>query len=181
MGFWGSYVVARSAEDLAESAPVAALGGEVAFARRRTDGWQVLAVSAADPLAAAALLPAVIDMTGAPALVASVLDSDFARVSADSPSGTGWAAVLNRSAAAGYGFPVGVDDVAGLEAVPDEFAVEFAAPDVAQTAASALRWAAEAGAVADPDAVLAALTAEATFVEDVLAQLGDALGVWPAE
>ena len=179
MGFWGSYVFARSREDLSGLPEVQTLGGDVDLALRGDDGWQVLALHRANPVLAEAAVPALVAATGAPALVANVADSDFAHVIADTPAGVRWSAMLNRTMAAGYGFPVdgGLDEFGDL---PGELLAEFALPGVPEASASAVQWSAEGGALADLAAVTAALTANDTFVEDVILDLGRALGVWPA-
>lgn len=159
MGFWGSYLIARTDGPLAEHAAVTALGGDIDLTVGTGGGWQVVAVHAADPTETGGALAALLASTGAPALAAIVADSDFASVTARSPGGADWDTVVNPQGAASYGFPIAPADDAVV--------------------AAAAAWAEEAvGSPSDPAALRTALLTENVFAEESLQQLGRALGVW---
>jgi hypothetical protein len=93
-------------------------------------------------------------------MIAIVVDSDFAHVSALAPDGSSWEAVINPEGAAGYGLPV--------EAV-----------SISDAPRTALAWADAAGvSVPDPAEVVTALTKHHTFAEEGVVELAKALGAW---
>ncbi|GAA5022473.1 hypothetical protein GCM10025734_78710 [Kitasatospora paranensis] len=146
VGSAGSFVVPRSDRPLVEAGAVAAAGGEPCWSAR-DGGWRILQILGGDDVDGRRLGAE----TGAPTLVASVVDGDFAVVEGRSPSAGRWSAVLSPETAGEYG-------------CPDHLLVD---PEV--SAAHAVRWAEEAGLRPDPSAVAAASTAEGDpFAEDLL-------------
>lgn len=105
----------------------------------RADGaWQFLQVHRGDPTAVEWLADRLTAETGAPALAIYVLDSDYGYIVAAGPAGAGWH---------GYLAP----DVAMAEDMP---ALDATTEQIGEAAAG---WAAEAGQVADAQAITAAL------------------------
>jgi hypothetical protein len=160
MGHWGYFVVGRG-----ESPPD---GGTV-----RTlapDGWRVWEYGSPD--ADVGSMNALAARTGAPALFGYVMDGACVVVEAAAPASGGWTTCLGRQAAARL---LGLDEQ-GLS-LEDYFLTPFDA------AGRAVAWAAEAGHPADPDALLAVLTADpdpsAALAENPFFRLLELLGVVP--
>ncbi len=151
MGYSGGIYVAKAERP-------AALGElAVLWKKDFPGGWHELQL---DGFPERSALHEVVTATGAPALVAVVLDSDMAHVEALSPAGVSWAAHLHPDNAESFGAPP-------LRHTPDEIA------DLA------VAWSAEAGLSADPEALRAVLTAKNTFAEETFTELLTALGVSP--
>jgi hypothetical protein len=152
MGYSGGIYVAKAErpEALGELA--------VLWEKDFPGGWHELQL---DGFPESSALPEVVTTTGAPALVAVVLDSDMAHVEALSPAGVSWSAYLHPDNAESFGAPP-------LPHSPDEI-TELA-----------VAWSAEAGLRADPEAVRAALTAKNTFAEETFTELLAALGLSPS-
>ncbi|GAB2624922.1 hypothetical protein Aab01nite_18850 [Paractinoplanes abujensis] len=148
MGFSGRILVARISEPYQ--------GGDVAvlWEDERAHGWRWVQLDGDVPGA----LEEVVAASGAPAIAAYVLDSDVADVEALTPSGRRFHTYLHPRTAAQFGAPA-------LSQSPDE------------VLAAALGWSAEAGLVAEPAAVRAALEAHSVQAEDTLAGLIEALGI----
>ncbi|WP_158715048.1 hypothetical protein [Kitasatospora phosalacinea] len=155
IGFTGFFLLARSERPATELTVVRAVGATTdALWRAGNSDWQLLqGCSTEDPdLAATAA-------TGAPALIASVFDSDVGWVRAGSPEGRAWECFLSPVMAREYG-------------IPEE---EFGDPD--EIAGRAAAWAREAGMRPDPEAVRAVLVAKGDpFAEDLVFDLVQALG-----
>ncbi|BEL08522.1 hypothetical protein Q0Z83_067130 [Actinoplanes sichuanensis] len=149
MGYSGGIYVAKAER------PAAVGDLDVLWSKEFPDGWHELQL---DGFPESSALPGLVTATGAPALVAVVLDSDMAHVQALSPAGVDWAAYLHPDNAEAFGAPP-------LPHSPDEI-VELA-----------VAWSTEAGLVADPEAVRAALTAKNTFAEETFTELLAALGI----
>ncbi|MEV4280629.1 hypothetical protein [Actinoplanes xinjiangensis] len=149
MGYSGGIFVAKAERP----APIGELG--VLVEKSFPGGWHELQL---DGFPESSALREVVAATGAPALMAVVLDSDMAHVQALSPAGVGWAAYLHPGNAEAFGAPP-------LPHSPDEI-VELATT-----------WSAEAGLHADRDAVRAALTAKNTFAEETFTDLLTGLGI----
>ncbi|MYS19521.1 hypothetical protein GA0115240_109430 [Streptomyces sp. DvalAA-14] len=171
MGFSGDFVLARSDRPLLELPPLGAAScGECADGclhpcAERTGGWRT-AQSGHGFLTdhPKGLLRELVASTGAPALLARVMDSDMCQVWGLTPSGAQWTVLLDPVMAADYDIPV---------PGPDE---------VRATAGSIAGWAAEAGFAAEPGALLSVLTKRADpFVEDLFFELIDACGLPPAD
>ncbi|MDG4864696.1 hypothetical protein P8605_41770, partial [Streptomyces sp. T-3] len=128
MGFWGYYVVGRSARPLAELDALSGVREGLTLNEQRADGWQIW--EAAVPEVGS--MSRVAEETGAPALFGFVMDSDCVAVEAAGPESGAWNACLAREAMAGY---LSAD---GKE--PDDL---FLPPRDA--AERAVAWAAEAG------------------------------------
>jgi hypothetical protein len=156
---------------------IAGLGGDVDQSMGSPGGWQVVRVHAADPVASAELLLPMVAESNGPVLVATVADSDFALVTAATPDGASWQAVLNPAAAAGYGFAMEAADLDEFD-MPDDMREALTPPDKADMVAAATLWARAAGSAADTHAVAAALEVDHTFAEESVVQLCSALGVW---
>lgn len=160
MGFWGSFVIAQPATALADHPLISSLGGDVDLSTGAPGTWQAVSIHAADLDASSLVLQDLVDATAAAAMVAIVADSDFARVTALSPDGSGWETVINPEGAAAYG--VMVDSVTLADA-PGE----------------AVAWADAAGAYgADVVTVAQVLNAQHTFAEEGVMELAQALGIW---
>jgi hypothetical protein len=143
MGYWGHLIATGSSQDLLGTPALASFGDEQAAAEG-SPGWQVYQVFGAEPdLTGAAR--ALASETGAPAIVAYVLDSDCAVVRAAAPDGALWAAVVNSQRAEEYGAPV---------SAPDE------------ALARAVTWAEAAHVNHDDDLIRSALVTDSTFAED---------------
>ncbi|GAA3340052.1 hypothetical protein GCM10020358_26160 [Amorphoplanes nipponensis] len=156
MGYSGHVLIARGERPLSESGVLAPV--QVLHESGYAGGWQRAQLDGDLPGALDALLA----QTGAPALVAYIMDSDLADVSAASPGGVRWRAYLHQETAEDYGAPA-------LPQSTDEVVTQ------------ALAWAAEAGLAPDREAVRAALLAGHTFAEETLDELVEALGIGPAE
>ncbi|GIE74981.1 hypothetical protein Aph02nite_09310 [Actinoplanes philippinensis] len=149
MGYSGGIYVAKAER------PAALSELTVLWEKSFPGGWYELQL---DGFPESGALREVVTATGAPALVAVVLDSDMAHVQALSPAGVAWAAYLHADNAEAFGAPE-------LPHSPDEI-VDLA-----------VAWSAEAGLDADPETVRAALNAENTFAEETFAGLLAALGI----
>ncbi|WP_433794677.1 hypothetical protein [Actinoplanes sp. CA-252034] len=149
MGYSGGIYVAKAER------PTALSELTVLWEKSFPDGWYELQL---DGFPESSTLPEVVTATGAPALMAVVLDSDMAHVQALSPAGVAWAAYLHPDNAEAFGAPAlphSLDEMVDL----------------------AVAWSAEAGLDADPETVRAALNAENTFAEETFAGLLAALGI----
>ncbi len=176
MAFTGGYVIARCAPPLAGFDLIAALGGETISAARRADDWQLLVLADVDPAALEKLPAPLSRITGSPALVAVVHESDLAFVSASCPDGLRWETVLNPQTAADYGFAPAAER---RDLAPE--LSELLPPPAGAVVDEALHWSVDAGFRPDPGAVLAALRANHLFAEEAVAGLAEALGVWVLE
>jgi hypothetical protein len=172
MGFSGDFVLARSDRPLTELPPFATgasgrAGEGDCFhpCADRAGGWRTLQIHrglATDDLPG--WLRGLVAVTGAPALLARVVDSDMCQVWGVAPSGASWTSFLDPVQAAEYDIPVpGPDEVRG-------------------NAGRIAGWAAEAGFTADRAALLSALTRRSDpFVEDLFFELVDACGLPPVD
>ncbi|HEY2696985.1 MAG TPA: hypothetical protein VGJ45_16055 [Pseudonocardiaceae bacterium] len=153
MGFSGIIVVARSARPLSELDSVRACGGSPVWSGA-DDEWQAVQLSDAGNSP-----PALLDETGAPTLVARVVNGSFAMVRAASPTGVGWAGVLGPDEAERHPLPIEF-------LVPPEDVVD-----------PAVGWARAAGLAPDVDRLEDVLQAEpdptaAELVFELLGALG---------
>ncbi|MFE1772308.1 hypothetical protein [Streptomyces sp. NPDC059008] len=154
MGFFGSFVIARSDRPLTELPAMNQAGGEMCWSAR--DGvWQMVQLHGGGRPA-----DSLIEETRAPVLVAHVFDSDVVAVEATSPQGQRWECVLSpQTARDSYGAPEEIVERNTMAAGP------------------AVAWAREAGREPDSDAVAAVLVAEADpLAEDLVTELTRALG-----
>ncbi|MFG2692658.1 hypothetical protein [Kitasatospora sp. NPDC048407] len=164
MGFTGEFVLARSDRPLRELAVFAAGCAEghadcVTDCWPRPGGWQTLQIL--HGLRDNSLRPfrQLVDTSGAPVLLANVMDSDVCEVVGLAPSGARWSTMLDPVMAADYGIPQ-----------PEPGAAE-----------QITRWAAEAGFAADPVALAEVLAKRADpFVEELVFDLIDACGFPPS-
>ncbi|MFG3101670.1 hypothetical protein ACGFZL_14300 [Streptomyces sp. NPDC048182] len=167
MGFSGELVFGRSERPLT-AAPVfgglrADDEGSVGSWWPRPGGWQTWQFHrTAFPGRPVDVLGAVVDWTGSPACVATVHDSDVARVHGLAPGGNSWSAWLH------------------LETASDILDRPLSELDagVPADARAALAWARSAGAGADasPATIERTLRSHETFVEDLFATVLDHLG-----
>ncbi|MBH1935911.1 hypothetical protein I5Q34_16815 [Streptomyces sp. AV19] len=166
MRFWGYLLVGRREGRALPDSPVLRpnrhhLLPTASFG----DGWQLWHHPRRPELGDLdALVRALADETGAPALAAYVMESDCAVVSGAGPGGAPWSACLGRRALAGYMADTGL-------------ALDELFPDPRAAAAHCSDWAAAAGHTADPAELAAVLAAEAApsvedLFEDLLARLG---------
>lgn len=164
MGFTGDFVLARSDQPLREL-PMFASGctdGDldcVSSCWPRPGGWQTLQIHHGVRDDSLPAFQGLVAATGAPILIANVMDSDVCQVRGLAPSGARWSTFLDPVMAADYGIP---------EPSPG-------------TAEYITRWAAEAGFTADADALAYVLTKRAhPFVEDLVHELIDSSGFPPS-
>ncbi|KIQ64954.1 hypothetical protein TR51_12805 [Kitasatospora griseola] len=164
MGFGGEYVLARSDRPLRELAGFAAGCAEghsdcVTECLPRPGGWQTLQIHHGLPGDSLRPFRQLADSTGAPVLIARVMDSDVCEVVGLAPSGARWSTYLDPAMAADYGFPEPPPGAAG----------------------HITRWAAEAGCTADPIALAEVLAKRAdSLVDDLIFDLIDACGFPPS-
>lgn len=204
MGFWGTYIVARTDQPLPELPAMRPSAGSVLWHGRGPGGWQAVQVhrgpagweSSELPARWESTLTALMEEAGHPVLAAVILDSDGAQLIGYSPVAGRWGGWLMPDRIIGHIIPdawpemLSWDEDAGRPVMEDEHsegyrrryqaaldrlhAVGPAAPGAAPLGVA---WASEAGLHPDPAAVQAALEAEGTFCEDVLFDLLAALGV----
>ncbi|MFC4031236.1 hypothetical protein ACFO3J_07080 [Streptomyces polygonati] len=172
MGFSGDFVLARSERPLMELPQFGAgascgtcEGGCFRPCAELTDGWQTVRSRHGSPIDGIRdWLRRLVAETGAPALLARVMDSDICQVWGLAPSGAAWTAFLDPVMAADYDIPV---------PGPEE---------VRATAGRVAGWAAEAGFRAERAALLSVLTKRADpFVEDLFFELIEACGLPPVD
>ncbi|MDN3024460.1 hypothetical protein [Streptomyces sp. S.PB5] len=166
MGYWGYYVVGRSARPLAELDALAGAEG-LSLSMEAPGGWQVWEYPSGDGDVGS--MNALARETGAPALFGYVMDSDCVVVEAAGPESGAWTTCLARAAMAKY---LGADDEGPT--LEDYF---LEPRDAAERAAA---WAEEAGHVVEADVLLDVLTAEADpLAENLFFRLLDRLAVVP--
>ncbi|MGG7570250.1 hypothetical protein [Streptomyces sirii] len=154
MGFFGSFVIARSDRPLTELPAMSEAGGDMCWSAR--DGeWQMVQLHGGGRPA-----DSIVQETQAPVLVAHVFDSDVVAVEAAGPQGQRWECVLSpQTARDSYGAP---DEIVERNAM---------------AVGPAVAWAREAGCEPDADAVASVLAAEADpLAEDLVTELMRALG-----
>lgn len=148
MGFWGTYVLTRTEDDLDDLEIITDREDSLIDAEVRAAGWQLGQYDGQTLFdEAEGLLAELSAHTGAPALVAYCWDGDcFTMVGYDPVNGF-WRAGLAREIAADYLAEHGVDfDQAYLEPV--------------DAASAAIRWSAAASLQPLPDQLLADLSME---------------------
>lgn len=166
MGYWGYYVVGRSARPLGEFEAVAGVRDRLTLLEARPDGWQVWECPG-DGSVDVGNMNALARETAAPALFGYVLDSDCVVVEAAAPESGAWTTCLAREAMAGY---LG----------EDELTVEDYFLEPRDAAERAVAWAAESGRTARPAALLDVLTADPEpSAEELFFRFLDRLGVFP--
>ncbi|WP_030668708.1 hypothetical protein [Streptomyces sp. NRRL B-1347] len=169
MGYWGYYVVGRSARPLGECTALAGARGELALLERRPDGWQVWECpsKATEEARDVGNMNTLAAETGAPALFGYVMDSDCVVVEAAAPESGAWTTCLARAAMAGY--------LAAAELTVDDYFLE-----PRDAAERAVAWAAEAGRRARSTALLDVLRADPEpSAEQLFFRFLDRLGVLP--
>jgi hypothetical protein len=100
VGYWGTFIVARSGQPVMQLDGLKAAADQVAWQRTGGDGWQVVQIHRGpdgwDSRTSAAdwesLLVSVMEQTGRPVLAAVVLDSDGGQLIGHSPDAAGGAA-----------------------------------------------------------------------------------------
>ncbi|MEU6377749.1 hypothetical protein [Streptomyces sp. NPDC046909] len=166
MGYWGYYVVGRSARPLRELDALAGAEG-LSLRAEAPGGWQVWEYPSGDGDVGS--MNALAQETGAPALFGYVMDSDCVVVEAAGPESGAWTTCLARTAMAQY---IGADKE-GLT-LEDYFL------EPGDAAERAVAWAEEAGCAVEAGAVLEVLTAEADpLAENLFFRLLDRLAVVP--
>jgi hypothetical protein len=201
MGFWGTFLVARSDRPLPELAGVRDLADRIDWHGTGRDGWQVVQLHRgpegwAPPMTGAdgreQLLESVLAQTGRPVLAGIVLASDGAQVIGYSPRSGRWSGWLMLERLVDYlGSPytdrLEVDEDEDLPDDLDEFwqtryreacrPLYDLVPPADTAAPHAVAWAVEAGRTPDPARVEAVLAGGATFAEDQFLKLLAALGL----
>ena len=152
MGNFGGMIAARSdaLEALLRSAGIT---GEAWDLR---DGWQC--ASLPEPEGIANAVREIAAQTGAPAVGAFFMDSDFGVVEAATDARTTWSGILDRRLAEEYGAP--------LNEYPADAAVDHA-----------LAWSRTARLDADEDLIRVAFTQSRVFAEDLYHTLLVGLGI----
>lgn len=204
MGFWGTYIAARTDVPLPGLPALRPSAESVVWHGRGPGGWQAVQVhrgpdgwaSSDLPARWEAMLTALMEQAGHPVLAAVIMDSDGAQLIGYSPVAGRWGGWLMLDRIIGHIVPdawpkiVAWDDERGpleFESEDDEdfqrrrqAAVDrmhAVGPPAPVAAPLAVRWASEAGLRPDPVAVQAALEASDAFCEDVFFGLLAALGV----
>lgn len=193
MGFWGSFVVHRGEQLLADLMPGVETFGEAELCYDGVaGGWQVTRVFARDHPLPNGLLTDLRAATGAPVLAAYILDSDAAFVNALGQHTPGWQAWLNLDGALGHLAPPPApfdedgnylgddwrdpDHEREVAVVREQMLADT--PGGSAAAAAAVAWAAEAGLEpGSPEDVTALLAGEDVFVEDLFFALLNRLGL----
>jgi hypothetical protein len=155
MGFTGCVLVGR----LAGQELPTDLDGEVLHRADLVHGWQRLTIDAR-PSRPTTVVRHLAAESGAPALLAIILDSDCADLHAVTPDETHVHTYLHPAVAAEYGAP--------------------GAGDPETSTAGLVSWAHAGGLTPQPAGVRAAIEATSTFVEDTLDGLLQALGLDPS-
>ena len=201
MGFWGTYIVARTDQPLPELPAMRLSTGSVIWHGRGPDGWQAVRVhrgpdeweSSDLPARWEATLRALMEQAGHPVLAAVVMDSDGAQLIGYSPRAGRWGGWLMLDNIIGHiisdAWPVvlSVDEDGMPQFEPDEDyqrraqpaldRLHAVGPPAPSAAPLAVTWASEAGLEPDPAAVQTALEARDVFCEDVFFGLLAALGI----
>ncbi|MFI9204728.1 hypothetical protein [Streptomyces sp. NPDC053048] len=177
MGFWGYLLVGRGGDRALAECPVLASDRgcpgpdrTVRTVRTFAGGWRLWThPGPPEPAGVDALVRALADETGAPALAAYVMESDCAVIGGthrpgDDADDAGWSACLGRTPLARY--------MADTELGLDEL---FPTPEAA--AAHCAAWAAAAGHAADADELAGVLAADPeplveNLFHELLARLG---------
>jgi hypothetical protein len=200
VGFWGTFIVARSGRPVMELEGLKAAADQVAWQRTGGGGWQVVQIhrgpngydSQTLPADWERLLVLVMEQTGHPVLAAVVRDSDGAQLIGYSPNAGRWGGwlMLDRiighldPAASPYAYEdengeIQVDegeDYQRRARVARERLYEVGGPGHV-AAPGAVRWAIEAGYAPAAAAVEAVLDGGEVFAEDLFFQLLDVLGL----
>lgn len=167
MGWWGSLIVGRSDQQIAELAALEEYGQTLELWAELGDGWQVWAHNGwelADDVEG--WLPAFAAECESPVLTAYFFDSDCADVRGFGARSGPWAACLGRESMQSY-------------LSEDGGNVEETFPSAQAAALLAARWSAEAGYAADDGALVRVLKAGRgkPFAEDLFDDLLEALGL----
>lgn len=164
MGYWGFLIAAKSDDDLGRLAEQEPFGGDYLKVEPLGGGWQHAWVAGAeeDPDMHAGI-SAIANATGAPAIIAYILDSDCGPVVATTPAGDTWTGTLAKSTAmSNYQMP---DD--GIS------------PDTATD--TLIRWGEVAGLTPHRATLLEALAPDAIGPEHLFTLLLEGLGITPAK
>ncbi|KAF4410237.1 MULTISPECIES: hypothetical protein [Streptomyces] len=166
MGFWGYLVVGRSDRDLAECDTLAAGRERLELAETFADGWQLWqhplepGLGDLDDLAASLARE-----TGAPTLLAFVMDSGCAVLEGAGPRRGSWTACLGRTAMARH-------------MARNEMTLDDVFPSPAGAATCAADWAAAAGRTVDSACLAAVLSADPSpDVEKLFHRVLETLGI----
>jgi hypothetical protein len=198
VGFWGTFIVARSGRPVMELDGLTGLVDQVVGQHAGGDGWQVVQLhrwpeewsASPSPAGWESVLVAVMEQTGQPVLAGTVFDSDGAQLigySRDAGRWGGWL-MLERimgyldQAAVGYAYEDDNGDTQ-VEEVDDQTLREIrdrlygVCPPAEIAAPLAARWASEAGLMADSSRVEVVLDGHATFAEDLFYRLLTVMGL----
>ena len=200
MGYWGTFIVARSDQPMMALEGLKAAADQVAWQRTGGDGWQVVQIHRGPngwdsrPLPAdwERLLVAVMQQTGHPVLAAVVLDSDGAQLIGYSANAGRWGGWLMLERIIGHldpaAMPYAYEDENGEIQVDEgedyqrrlceaRERLYQVGPPGHLAAPLAVRWASEAGYAPTAAAVEAVLNGGEVFAEDLFFQLLDVLGL----
>lgn len=200
MGYWGTYIVARSSRPIMELNALRASAEQLAWRGVASDGWQVAQIhrgpegweSTSLPAEWEHLLVAVMEQTGHPVLAAVVMASDGAQLIGFSPKAGRWGGWLELDSIIGHiipeAWPYFYEDENG-EMQPDEGEdyqrrrraaeqqMHAVGPPAPLAAPLAVQWATEAGFTSNIAAVQAVLDGGEVFVEDLFFRLLETLGL----
>jgi hypothetical protein len=200
VGYWGTFIVARSGQPVMELEGLKASADRMVWQRRGGDGWQVVQIqrgpngwdSRTLPAAWERLLVSVMEQTGHPVLAAVVLDSDGAQLIGYSPNAGRWGGWLMLERIISHldpaALPYVYEDENGAIQVDEGEDYQrrvraarerlYAVGPSGQLAAPlTVRWATEAGYAPTAAAVEAVLDGGEVFAEDLFFQLLGVLGL----
>ncbi|HET7017094.1 MAG TPA: hypothetical protein VFI65_24440 [Streptosporangiaceae bacterium] len=187
MGYWGDFVLARSAGPLAELAPFVTKPGCsdghtdcLHVCEERPGGWQTVQLCHYLPGDDYDWwLSELVAATGAPVMIATVADSAMGQLRGLAPSGAEWTTFLDPESADAEGMLDYLSDPDGdFEGEPEGAAVQRVLDAAPETADRIAGWAAEAGFQADVESVRQLLVQERDpFVEDLFFELITACGL----
>ena len=200
MGYWGTFIVARSDQPVMQLDGLKAAADMVSWQRAGGDGWQVAQIhrgpdgwdSPALPAEWERLLASVVEQTGHPVLAAVVLDSDGAQLIGYAPGTGRWGGWLMLDRIVAYldpaALPYVYEDENGETQVDEgeDYQRRFrvarerlyqVGPPARIAAQLAVRWAGEAGYSPGVEAVAAVLAGHEVFAEDLFFRLLDVLGL----
>lgn len=200
MGYWGTFIAARSDRSLVELDAVRASVDRLVWHGVSSDGWQVVQIhrgpegwdSTSLPADWERCLVAVMEQTGNPVLAAVVMDSDGAQLIGYSCEAGRWGGWLMLDRIIGHiipeAWPYAYEDENGeiqLDEGEDyqrrlhtaQERMHEVGPPAALAAPLAAQWATEAGLTPTLTTVQAVLDGREAFAEDLFFQLLEALGL----
>jgi hypothetical protein len=110
MGFWGTFIVTRADQSLAELPALVPSADEIIWHGRGLDGWQAVRINqgpagwdrSALPAAWEGMLRELMEQSGHPVIAAAILDSDCGQLIGYSPKAGRWGGWLDLKMALEY-------------------------------------------------------------------------------